>query len=87
MLPPLRIRKAWQQSRNAVEALGESKPTDREAYDLLEKRAGHSGEGGELPSFAAWSRYLRDYRRLTNQQKNKPRRGRKGGSMVFQSEA
>jgi hypothetical protein len=81
---PLRALKAGEQYRQAVEALGQTDPTDLEVYDKLAAALGQSGESKDLPCFATWQRNLRLYRNHTGQQKNKPRAGRKGnsGSMI-----
>ena len=81
---PDRARKAGEQYRQAAEALGESDPTDREAYDQLTAAMELSGEEVDLPRFDTWQRNLREYRRLTGQQKKEPRAGREGsaGSLV-----
>jgi len=57
-----------------------SDPADREAYGQLAAAMESSGEKMDLPRFDTWQRNLREYRRLTGQQKNKPRAGR-GGSV------
>jgi len=79
-----RALKAGEQYRQAAEALGVSDPADREAYDQLATAMASSGEKMDLPRFDTWQRNLREYRRLTGQQKNKPRAGREGsaGSLV-----
>lgn len=81
---PVRAQKAASQYRLGFEALGDPKATDRQIYDLLAKKMKTSGEKAELPSFDTWQRNLREYRRLTEQQKNKPRggRGQTSGSIV-----
>ncbi len=81
---PNRARKAGEQYRQAAEALGVSDPTDWEAYNQLGAAMGLSGEEADLPRLDTWQRNLREYRRLTGQQKNKPRAGREGsaGSLV-----
>ncbi|MFH1417676.1 MAG: hypothetical protein ABII12_05240 [Planctomycetota bacterium] len=73
---PERAKKAYGQYKNAVEALGVSKPTDREAYDALYETYKQSGELDDLPAFGSWARNVREYRLATKQQKNKPRSGR-----------
>lgn len=81
---PDRARKASEQYRQAAEALDVSDPIDQEAYDQLATAMESSGEKADLPTFSTWQRNLREYRRLTGQQKNKPRAGREGsaGSLV-----
>lgn len=83
---PNRIRKAAEQYRQAAEAMDEPKPTDKDAYEKLSKAHQREGAADELPDFATWSRYLRDYRRRTDGQKNKPRRGRSGRSIQHRSQ-
>ncbi len=72
---PDRARRAWEQYRQAVETLG-GEPSDRQVYDQLAAAFQSSGESAELPAFDTWQRNLREYRRLTAQQKNKPRAAR-----------
>lgn len=79
-IPP-RFQKAWQQYQQARKLLG-GDPTDRECYEALEKAHEHEGTGDELPRFATWSKYVRDYRRLTHQQRNRPRAGRTSRNVV-----
>lgn len=69
-------RKAGEQYKQAAKALGQSAPLDREAYDRIATAMEQSGEKVELQSFDTWQRSLREYRRLTGQQKNTPRAGR-----------
>lgn len=77
---PYRTRKAGEQYRQAAEALGVSDPTDLQVYDQLAAAMETSGEKEGLASFETWQRNLREYRRLTGQQKNKPRAGRAGST-------
>lgn len=77
---PDRARKAGEQYRQAAEALGVSDPTDRQVYDQLAAAMETSGEKEDLASFETWQRNLREYRRLTGQQKNTPRAGRAGST-------
>jgi hypothetical protein len=77
---PNRARKAGEQYRQAAEALGVSDPTDRQAYDQMATAMETSGEREDLASFDTWQRNLREYRRLTGQQKNRPRAGREGSA-------
>jgi hypothetical protein len=68
----------------------EGKPLeDQEAYTLLKEKgiptgAGERGELAEyqLPAFATWARYLRDARKVLNEQKYSRRRGRPHGPSV-----
>lgn len=78
-IPP-RAQKAGEQYRQAVEALGVANPRDRDAYEKLEAAMKMSEEKADLPNFDTWTRNLRTYRQLTNQQKNHPRAGRKRNS-------
>jgi len=77
---PNRARKAGEQYLQTVEALGLSNPTDRQAYDQFAAAMEQSGESADLPRFGSWQRNLRTYRRLTGQQKNQPRAGRRGST-------
>lgn len=83
---PNRARKVGEQYRQAVEVLrpDNPNPTDREVHDAIAKALKQSGEAHELPEFATWQRYLRDWRKATGQQKKKPRAGRAqvSGSLV-----
>ena len=81
---PTRAHKAASQYSLGLAATNESNPTDRQVYDALASKLSVSGEHRELPTFATWQRNLREHRRLTNQQKNKPRAGRSraSGSIV-----
>ncbi|MEE9293834.1 MAG: hypothetical protein V3W34_02565 [Phycisphaerae bacterium] len=87
-IPP-RATKAHNQYQHAVEALKDHNacPTDREAYELLEGANKTALELGEeenpLPEFGTWQRNLREYRRLTQTQKNAPRSGRAEGKRSF----
>ena len=85
---PQRARTAYQQFQQAADALGETKPTDRDAYDQLTKAYKSAGEADELPEFDTWTRNLRLYRRPTGTQKYTPRDGRadSAGSVVNQSD-
>ena len=74
--PDANSLKAGEQYRQAAEALDTTNPTDREVFDQLTSAMRVSGEEVDLPNFATWQRNLREYRRLTGQQKNKPRAGR-----------
>lgn len=57
-------------------------PTDRAAYDWVTAKAG-GGEVWNLPAeFETWSRYLRAARKKVGEPKNRPRRGRRGRSIV-----
>jgi len=73
---PARARKAGEQYAQVLEALNVSNVTDRDAYDQLAVAMTQSDERPELPQFDTWQRNLREYRRLTGTQKNKPRAGR-----------
>lgn len=59
-------------------------PDDSEVYDALAKACAQSDEANELPEFATWQRYLREWRKATGQQKNTRRagRGRASGSLA-----
>ena len=56
--------------------MGVDRPTDMQAYEKLAAAMELSGEKADLPKFDTWQRNLREYRRLTCQQKNTPRGGR-----------
>jgi hypothetical protein len=73
---PARARKAYEQYRQAAEALGDPNPTDRQAYDQLVRACEQSDEADELPTSDAWQRNLREYRERTGTQKHKSRRER-----------
>ena len=79
---PPRARKAYEQYRKVCNALDKEKPTDREAYDWLEKANEAAEERSidtqknTLPQFDTWQRNLRIYRKSTNSQKNNPKAGR-----------
>lgn len=73
---PSRAQKAWEQYRQAAEAFGGGEPTDRQVHDQLTAALKSSGESADVPAFETWQRNLREYRRLTDQQKNKSRAGR-----------
>ncbi|MFH1110130.1 MAG: hypothetical protein V1790_13180 [Planctomycetota bacterium] len=73
---PNRAQKAGEQYRQAADALGVPDPPDQQVFDQLTTAMEISGEKADLPTFATWQRNLREYRRLTGQQKNKPRAGR-----------
>lgn len=70
---PTRVRTAMEQYGKACEALNKDRPTDLEAYQLLENAYAKSGETSTLPAFSTWTGYLRIWRRETGQQKRKPR--------------
>ncbi|MEK6676510.1 MAG: hypothetical protein AABZ47_12770 [Planctomycetota bacterium] len=78
-IPP-RALKAGEQYKQAIEALGVTAATDRELYGQLAKA--HKTAGESFPTFPTWQRNLREYRRLTNQQKYGTHAKVQGGSMV-----
>jgi hypothetical protein len=81
-LPPSRL-KVLNQYRDALSkcpALNEA--IDQDVYDWLKE---HSDDD-PLPSFANWSRYLREARKATGTNKNTPRSGRTGRSVVRSDE-
>ncbi len=59
---PARAQKAYQQYRQAVEALGATDTADREAYSAFVKAHEQADEASDLPSFATWQRNAREYR-------------------------
>ncbi|MEX0885879.1 MAG: hypothetical protein WD009_05520 [Phycisphaeraceae bacterium] len=73
---PKRVIAARDQYLEAAEALGKDNPTDREAYNLLERIYEQRGVPSPLPEFSTWTSYLRKWRRATGQQKRTPRAGR-----------
>jgi hypothetical protein len=75
---PDRALKAWQQYEEGLRLLDGhvEKPTDQQVYRTLESKYRLTDEVGNLLPFERWTRYLRTYRSLTGQQKNKPRAGR-----------
>jgi len=72
---PLSCQRAYQQFKGAEERLGEV--TDKEVYDWLK-----DDNDTQLPPFDTWTRYLRAARRHYGTQKNTPRAGRTGLSVV-----
>jgi hypothetical protein len=72
---------AYQQYQRAVSYWGAM--TDKEAYNRLNKE---DNETDELPPFSTWARYLRGARRHYGTQKNTPRAGRTGRSIVTPDE-
>ena len=56
--------------------------TDQQAYDDLKLYDCPLYEDVKLPKWSAWSRALRRARERTRQQKNTPRGGRSGRSIV-----
>jgi hypothetical protein len=77
-IPP-RAAKAWGQYRRALEQ--EGKPlTDPVAYGVVKKDLLDDDERKDFPEFDAWVRALREWRKATGQQKNKPRAGRAGAA-------
>lgn len=69
--------RAYQSFRLAEAQIGDA--TDREAYDWLKE---NGPEGYELPAFETWKRYVRQGRKHYGAQKNRPRSGRTGRSIV-----
>jgi hypothetical protein len=78
-LPPAR-EKAFSQRKWAIEQNAEfsDETTDHEVYKWLEE---HLDED-KLPTFASWSRYLRDVRLAQGESKYSSRQGRTGRSIV-----
>jgi hypothetical protein len=78
-LPPSR-QKAYSQYQWAIRTNAElSGAGDRAVYDWLTE---HSEEGEQLPSFASWTRYLRDARAAIGTSKHTPRHGRETGRSI-----
>jgi hypothetical protein len=78
-LPPAR-EKAYRQYLDAVEKNPTllSEATDREVYDWLQEHA----EGEQLPTYATWSKYVREGRNHYGTSKHTPRTGRPTGKSV-----
>ncbi|MGH7179422.1 MAG: hypothetical protein ACREJC_18745, partial [Tepidisphaeraceae bacterium] len=70
---PAPALRASQQYTQGVQQAGKAL-TDQEAYDYVKEHIADSPD--ELPDFEVWARHLREHRRLTGTQKNKPRGGR-----------
>jgi len=72
---PERVRNAVEQYEAACEAMAKTnpEPTNRQVYDLLENIYAKDGKSWQLPAFATWTRYLRQWRLAASQQKNEPR--------------
>jgi hypothetical protein len=75
---PNRFNKAYESFLLAEKSKG-CGLTDREAYEWL-KEDGPTQY--ELPAFQTWNRYVREGRKLRGTQKNTPRGGRNGRSIV-----
>jgi hypothetical protein len=75
--------KAFDSFRIAAENLPDD-PTDKEAYAWIKEKCELEAA---LPPFKSWSRYLRIARRFFGEQKNSPRRGRNGRSIVMAHDA
>ena len=80
---PLRASTAYRQYAETATRLKLVKPTDRDVYDALKSTLRRTGEESSLPSFDAWSRNLREYRRRMGQSKNTRRAGRAEQSRSF----
>ncbi len=81
---PIRIKQVGLQYQDAFADLkngGTPEPTDRECYDRAKQRANEEGDTN-FRDFDTWARYVRDYRKETGTQKNKPRKGRTGRNVV-----
>lgn len=76
----VRYEKAYQSYCYAVEK-NTGIETDKQAYDWL-KENGCEDEDYQLPSFETWQRYVQSGRKYHGTQKNKPRGGRTGRSVV-----
>jgi hypothetical protein len=79
---PDRVKAARDQYLEAHAALDDDDPTDREAYELLERMFKDAGGLSPLPRFDTWTSYLRQWRRATDGQKKRPRAGRATGASV-----
>lgn len=71
------VEQAYKMLLAAVEACGES--TDRELYGWIREQFDDSIA---IPEFGTWSRYVRAARKYHQTNKNSPRNGRKGRSIV-----
>ena len=83
---PERFEDAYEGYKLAAATLG-GNPTDKQAYEWVQdavKAKGYSEE--QLPDFETWQRYLRGARRHYGEQKNSPRYGRTGRSIVSQAD-
>jgi hypothetical protein len=69
-------RKEWQ-----------NPPTDREVYDYLHEKGCKAYEDTRMPKYDTWVRTLRRWREMTGLQKNTPRAGRTGHSIITAREA
>ena len=78
-IPP-RAQEAWNGYQFVIDSLECEKTTDANAYAMLYQAYTAEGRQRELPSEENWTRYLRDYRKRTGQQKNGPRGGRADGA-------
>jgi hypothetical protein len=74
MLPKV-VLNSYRQYQCAEMQLGE-KATDKQAWNWLRK------EDGDVPAFLTWARYLRQARKALGENKNTPRAGRAGRSIV-----
>jgi hypothetical protein len=74
---PLSCERAYRGFQRAVSLCGEM--TDKAAYDWLNEQ---DKETDEMPAFDTWVRYLRKGREHYGTQKNTPRGGRSGRSIV-----
>jgi hypothetical protein len=78
-LPPAR-EKAYQQFQWAVQQDAALEgATDRDVYEWLKEKL---DEDDKLPSFASWSKYVRDARKIQGVSKHTSRAGRTGRSIV-----
>lgn len=78
-------QKAYQSYLIAEKKMQNSPKIDREAYDWLRDYS-ENIEQYELPAFKTWQRQVRAGRKYYGTQKNKPRHGREGRSIVKHSE-
>lgn len=76
------VERAYQMSLAAIEACGEL-ASDRKLYDWIKE---NSGDSSELPEYATWARYVRNGRNHYGTNKNAPRNGREGRSIVRREE-
>ncbi len=70
--------KAYQQYRDAVQ----KDPSISSDYDAYRSIKDHLDDGETIPSQETWTRYVRKVRQALGEQKNKPRGGRTGRSIV-----
>jgi len=82
---PPRLVRAWNLYQEAMTEKPElAAKTDRDVYEWIAENLIENGDPG-LPEFATFSRYIREGRLRTGQQKHQPRGGRTGRSVVHRN--